>query len=553
MKIRIGNTSALKYFTIMGERCSGTHFLQFTISKNFDLQYNKHGIDKHFFGHRGILSHEEQLETIVFMIVREPISWVDSMYVWHYHVPEENLTSIRKFLTSEWKSVNNFKNEDGSEIMEDRNLQDSRRRYSSIFEMRKIKYEYLLNDLFPQLENVVFITYEELCHKYQDVLKKIHRDFNLTKLNDMIDEFIPVPYYKGDYNEIFHKKPLQLSILDRFHILSNIDYEQEEGQFGYILPKHRVIVTGASGLVGSAIKNIVKDTDDQYLFLSSKDCDLRNEKDTFDLFNYTKPTKVIHLAYNCGGLYKNMEKSITMFEDNMKININILMASYKNNVGFLMGCLSTCIFPDQTTYPFDEESLHNGPPHDSNKGYAYCKRMFEIHCKLYQENHKLNYFCMTPTNLFGFNDNFNLEDAHVIPGLIHKAYNASRSGEYKLEVKGTGIAKRQFLFARDFAKIILHFVENDISMVEKGYSHVIVAPSEEYSISQVAEYIAQQFHLKVKYDSSYSDGQLQKYASNNRLFSLLNINSDYFTVFEEALKETIEWFKNSIHKKRVRL
>jgi len=90
----------------------------------------------------------------------------------------------------------------------------------------------------------------------------------------------------------------------------------------------------------------------------------------------------------------------------------------------MVACLSTCIFPDKTEYPIDESMLHNGPPHSSNDAYAYAKRMLEVQCRMYNENHGDNFVCIIPTNIYGPNDNFNIEDGHVLPALINKCFIA---------------------------------------------------------------------------------------------------------------------------------
>ncbi|KAH9635100.1 hypothetical protein HF086_000821 [Spodoptera exigua] len=152
--------------------------------------------------------------------------------------------------------------------------------------------------------------------------------------------------------------------------------------------KSRVIlVTGGSGLVGQAIKTIIDEEksqnhdgskDETWIFCGSKDGDLRDKAQTDALFERYQPTHVIHLAAMVGGLFHNMAHNLDFFRENMAINDNVLNASYKHNVKKVVSCLSTCIFPDKTTYPIDETMVHNGPPHTSNFGYSYAKRMIDV-------------------------------------------------------------------------------------------------------------------------------------------------------------------------------
>ena len=111
-----------------------------------------------------------------------------------------------------------------------------------------------------------------------------------------------------------------------------------------------------------------------------------------------------------------------MLETNMAINMNVLKCCHKYRVKKVVSCLSTCIFPDKTSYPINEKMLHNGPPHHSNDAYAYAKRMLEVQSKAYREQYGCNFVCVIPTNIYGPRDNFSLEDGHVIPALIHRCF-----------------------------------------------------------------------------------------------------------------------------------
>jgi GDP-L-fucose synthase len=116
--------------------------------------------------------------------------------------------------------------------------------------------------------------------------------------------------------------------------------------------------------------------------------------------------------------------------------------------------LSTCIFPDKTTYPIDETMLHTGPPHSSNAGYAYAKRMIDVLNRCYNEEYGCQFTSVIPTNIYGPHDNFNLEDSHVIPGLIHKACIAKDAGT-DFVVWGSGTPLRQFIYSNDLAKLMI--------------------------------------------------------------------------------------------------
>ena len=303
-----------------------------------------------------------------------------------------------------------------------------------------------------------------------------------------------------------------------------------------------ILVTGGSGLVGCAIRD-VQDLYPNYkfVFVNSKDADLSSFDSTNALFERIKPEFVIHLAACVGGLFKNMNNKVEMLEKNLMINYNVVHCCYKNKVEKLIACLSTCIFPDKTTYPINESMLHNGPPHDSNDAYAYAKRMLEIHCKAYRENYGVDYQCVIPTNIYGPNDNYHLEDAHVIPALIHKCYLAKEKNEPFI-MRGTGKPLRQFIYSRDLAKFILWILNNEISN-----ESLILAPNpeDEISIEQVAKRIAKEFNYqdRLKYDNTRSDGQYRKTADNKclrQLYGDLDLTS-----IESGIKETVHWFQNN--------
>ena len=290
------------------------------------------------------------------------------------------------------------------------------------------------------------------------------------------------------------------------------------------------LVTGGSGLVGKAIYKIKP----EYIYLSSKDCDLTNYEMTYDVFKKYNPTHVIHLAAYVGGLYKNMNQKVEMLEKNTLININVLKVCHELNINNVISCLSTCIFPDKTTYPIDETMLHDGKPHISNDAYAYSKRLLDTLSKSYREQYNRNYTCIIPTNIYGENDNYSLEDGHVIPALIHKAHLAKNNNEPFI-IKGSGKPLRQFIYSQDLAQLIVWCLEN-----YNDIDPIILADSKEYSIKEISEIIAENFNIdNIQFDPRFSDGQYKKTASNKKLLSLLDFE---FTDINIGLQKSCEWF-----------
>eukprot|EP01002_Notosolenus_urceolatus_P005703 NODE_2519_length_1098_cov_36.674929_g2093_i0.p2 GENE.NODE_2519_length_1098_cov_36.674929_g2093_i0~~NODE_2519_length_1098_cov_36.674929_g2093_i0.p2 ORF type:complete len:317 (+),score=114.09 NODE_2519_length_1098_cov_36.674929_g2093_i0:84-1034(+) len=305
----------------------------------------------------------------------------------------------------------------------------------------------------------------------------------------------------------------------------------------------KIVVTGGSGLYGQAIRRVVeeeglKKEGEEWVFLSSKDVDLRDWKATSEFFAKVKPTHVIHLAANVGGLFKNMKYKVEMWSENVAMNENVMKACHQEKVQKLVSCLSTCVFPDKTTYPIDETMLHNGPPHSSNEGYAYSKRMVDVLNRSYKEEYGMNFTSVIPTNVFGPNDNYHLEDSHVIPGLIHKCYLAKKNKE-PLTIMGSGSPLRQFIFSLDLARltvwVLRDYPETDPIILSVG-------PEDEISIKDVALGVveAMGFEGEVKFDTTKADGQYKKTASNTKL---RKYQPDFkFTPFKEAIKESVDWF-----------
>jgi len=306
-----------------------------------------------------------------------------------------------------------------------------------------------------------------------------------------------------------------------------------------------VLVTGGTGLVGQALRTLTTDSK-EWIFLASKDVDLRSLKKTREIFQKYKPTHVIHLAAFVGGLFKNMKYPVEFWSNNMKINNNVLQVSHECKVEKLISCLSTCIFPDKTTYPIDETMIHNGPPHDSNEAYAYAKRMIDIMNRAYNKEYGCKFTSVIPTNIYGPHDNFHLEDSHVIPGLIHRMYNCKKEGK-DFTVWGSGKPLRQFIYSVDLAKLFIWVLDNYDSP-----EPIILSVDEdaEVTIKQVVEEIvdAMEFKGKVVYDTSKSDGQYKKTASNKKLRDLHP--KFKFTPMADGIKETVKWFVDNYDKAR---
>lgn len=358
---------------------------------------------------------------------------------------------------------------------------------------------------------------------------------------------------------------------------------------GQMANEQIVLVTGGSGLVGQAIRTIVEQESKaeysskyQFIFVSTKDGDLSNVDEARQIFEKYRPNYVIHLAAMVGGLFRNLKYNLEFLRTNLAINDNVLLLAKEFRVRKCVSCLSTCIFPDKTTYPIDETMVHLGPPHHSNFGYSYAKRMIDILNHAYSDHFKNNssdyggsdnlpiFTSIIPTNVYGPYDNFNLEDSHVIPGLIYKAYNAVQdaklksnfysikiekkklyfiqfitdSNTAKLLVFGSGRPRRQFIYSLDLAKLILWTLENYNEIEPIILS---VDENDEISIGDAAKMVADTFNrsypdirMEIQFDTNYSDGQFKKTASNSKLRRYLP--GFCFTSMSDGIRDTVRWF-----------
>lgn len=296
------------------------------------------------------------------------------------------------------------------------------------------------------------------------------------------------------------------------------------------------LVTGALGLLGSEIIAL----DSLTIGLGSKDCDLTESASAITSLEPGQIDAVIHCAARVGGVKANTDYVAEFFDDNVKMNMNVINACKERGLK-LISVLSTCIYPDSpyVKYPLTEDQLHIGPPHPSNFGYAYAKRMLEVQSRAYRQQYGCNFITVIPNNLYGPNDNYDLSNGHVIPALIRKFYEAKVCGHNNVEIWGSGKPLREFTFARDAAKIILWLAEN-----YNCEEPVNIGNTEQISIEKLALMIAQEIGYTgiVNFDKSKPDGQFQKPSSNKKLMSL-GWSGDY-TPLEIGLKETIKSFQD---------
>ena len=186
----------------------------------------------------------------------------------------------------------------------------------------------------------------------------------------------------------------------------------------------KCLVTGGTGLLGNGMKEALRKRmgglDMAFVWLSSKDCNLLDLDAVLALFDREKPSHCVHLAARVGGVFANKNDQIGFLRENTSMNDNVVQACHAHKIQRAVFCLSTCVFPAEISLPFDETSLHSGPPHWSNEGYATSKRILEQMCRFHRAKYGYDWVCVAPTNLYGPHDNFNLENSHLVPGIMHR-------------------------------------------------------------------------------------------------------------------------------------
>jgi GDP-L-fucose synthase len=295
----------------------------------------------------------------------------------------------------------------------------------------------------------------------------------------------------------------------------------------------KILVTGGDGMLGTALKML---NYPDLIFISRKDADLTRFDETIKIFETIRPEAVIHLAAKVGGMGNNLAHVGELFRTNILINTNVLESARLVKVRKLISFLSTCAYPDKIDSSAKEEMLHDGPPYPGNYGYSYAKRMLDVQSRAYRQEWGCNFITAIPTNMYGPNDYWNLEEGHVIPSLIHKCFLAKKSEENFI-VWGSGTALREFNFSEDVARLALWALKN-----YEEEDPINLSTGEEVQIRNLVELIADkmQFGGKLVWDKSKTDGQLRKPTDNTKLKSYL---PNYeFTTIEHGIEKTIDWF-----------
>ncbi|WP_029594806.1 GDP-L-fucose synthase [Exiguobacterium chiriqhucha] len=280
----------------------------------------------------------------------------------------------------------------------------------------------------------------------------------------------------------------------------------------------KIYVAGHRGLVGSAIlRRLENDGYTNLVYRTSKELDLRDKAAVDYFFASEKPEYVFLAAAKVGGIVANNDFPADFIRDNLMIQTNVIDASYRNDVTKLLFLGSTCIYPKLAPQPLKEEYLLTGPLEPTNDAYALAKISGIKMCQSYNKQYGTTYISAMPTNLYGENDNFDLQSSHVLPALIRKFHEAKEKNKASVEIWGTGTPKREFLYSDDLADACLFLMQhyNDDEIINIGVG-------EDVTIRELAETIREVvgFEGELMFDTSKPDGTPRKLVDTSKINEL---------------------------------
>lgn len=278
----------------------------------------------------------------------------------------------------------------------------------------------------------------------------------------------------------------------------------------------KIFVAGHRGLVGSAlVRKLESEGYDNLILRTHHELDLLSQEAVAEFFRIEKPEYVFLAAAKVGGILANNTYPAQFIYENLQIQNNIIHAAYLSGVKKLLFLGSSCIYPKMCPQPMKEEHLLTGLLEPTNEPYALAKIAGIKMCQSYNRQYGTNFIAVMPTNLYGVNDNFDLNNSHVLPALVRKFHEAKITNAHEVEVWGTGVAKREFLFVDDMADGCL-FVMNNFNPTkaqnEAGDIFFNLGSNEEVSIKELAELIKKVvgFEGEIKWDTSKPDGTPRK-------------------------------------------
>lgn len=299
----------------------------------------------------------------------------------------------------------------------------------------------------------------------------------------------------------------------------------------------KIYVAGHRGLVGSSIlRALDKAGYKNIVYRTHQELDLTNYEAVKEFFEKERPEYVFLAAAKVGGIWANKTHKAEFIYENLQIQNNVIKNAYDFGVKKLLFLGSSCIYPKMCPQPIKEEYLLSGYLEETNDAYAIAKISGLMMCRAFRQQYGVDYISAMPTNLYGYNDNFDLESSHVLPALMRKIHEAKENNIPEVTVWGTGAPLREFLFVDDLAEALV-FLMNEYS----GEEHVNVGTGTDVSIKELAQLICNVvgYTGKIVFDTSKPDGTPKK------LLDVSKINSLGWKAkvsLEEGIRKTYEWY-----------
>ena len=299
----------------------------------------------------------------------------------------------------------------------------------------------------------------------------------------------------------------------------------------------KIYVAGHRGLVGSAIvRNLEERGFTNIIGKTHKELDLTRQDEVEKFFEAEKPEYVFLAAAKVGGIQANNTTPAEFIYDNLMIETNIINSAYKNKVKKLLFLGSSCIYPKFAEQPIKEEYLLTGELEPTNEAYAIAKITGIELCKFYRRQYGCDFISAMPTNLYGINDNFDLETSHVLPALIRKFHEAKINNAEEVVMWGTGKPLREFMYVDDLADALVHLMLNYSAEI-----HINMGTGKDLTIGELAEIVKEVVGYKGKIvnDLSKPDGTPRKLLDVSRLEST---GWKYKTELKEGIEKVYEWY-----------
>jgi GDP-L-fucose synthase len=297
-----------------------------------------------------------------------------------------------------------------------------------------------------------------------------------------------------------------------------------------------ILVAGATGLAGSAVVRELTRIGRPVVGISSKVVDLLDRTATFNYLNNLKPNSVIDAAAKVGGISANDNYPVEFLSENIRIQTNLMDAAHNANVEKFVFLASSCVYPKSCPQPIKEEYVLTGALESTNSAYAIAKLAGIELIKAYRKEFGHRWISVMPTNLYGPNDNFDLESSHVFPALIRKFIEAKKSNASSVELWGTGKPRREFLHVDDLAKAIIVCLDN-----YDADQQINIGTGIDLTVAELAEKIAKNngFTGSINWDVAREDGTPQKVLDIQKITDLgwkPSISLD------QGIKLTVEWY-----------